>query len=468
MYLMLLTVVVRNSKSVLLTSLFVLLFNISFSQTENDALEVKKIYNEVLLNGESYYWLEKLCKDVGPRLTGSEGYDKAVKYAVESLEGFCDTVFTQAVEVNYWQRGNREEVFAWIGKEKIKLRSTSLGNCVSTPIEGIQGEIIEVFSLDEVNELGDKVKGKIVFFNRPMDPTIINTGAGYGGAVDQRVFGAATAGKYGARAVLVRSVTTSLDTFAHTGTNMYIDTIPAIPAMAISTVDANMLSEALKKEPVKVQLFNTSKMVGKRTNHNVIAELRGKVSPDTIIVIGGHLDSWDLAQGAHDDGTGCAHMVGVMQTLHKMKIDTRYTVRCVLFANEENGLAGGTGYAQRSEKLNEKHIAAIESDGGGFSPRGFGCAGREDIFRPYFASLKSFEDVLHPFGISIDNGGGGADIGPLKPQGPLLIGLQVDNQRYFDYHHTKQDTFDKVNKRQLDLGVAAITSLVYLIDKHGL
>ena len=213
---------------------------------------------------------------------------------------------------------------------------------------------------------------------------------------------------------------------------------------------------------------NTSSMLSPEKSYNVIGEIRGTEFPDEIILIGGHLDSWDIGQGAHDDGSGCVQAMEVLNTLKRLQYKPKRTIRCVLFMNEENGLGGALAYAQKSNEENEFHLAAIESDAGGFTPRGFSCDATAEVFNDKFKSFYAFSSLMEPYGISLSKGGGGADINPLKSQNGLLIGLRPDSQRYFDYHHTKIDTFEAINKRELELGAAAITSIVYLIDKYGL
>jgi hypothetical protein len=340
---------------------------------------------------------------------------------------------------------------------------------VATPIEGMLATVIEVRSLDELEILGtEKIRGSIVFFNRPMDDTQIRTFSAYGGAVDQRVYGPSEAAKYGASAALVRSMTTSLDYVPHTGVTVYKDSTQRIPGLAISTLDANYLSAALEKGPVQVFIKTSCETVGSRYAPNVIGELRGTEFPNEIILVGGHLDSWDVGQGAHDDGSGCMQSVEVLSILTSIGYKPKRTLRCVLFSNEENGLAGGKEYAFVSNEQKEFHLAAIESDAGGFSPRGFSFEADTSVFSMYYRKVSGWLPLLESYGLHFEMGGSGADISPLKSQKGLLVGLRPDSQRYFDFHHTATDNIEAVNKRELELGAAAMTSLVFLIDKYGL
>jgi len=395
----------------------------------------------------------------------------AVDYTVAELQkiSIIDTVYKQPCTVPRWERGEPEQVHITFGTETRALKALALGNSIGTGEMGLEGEVVEVFGLDTLKELGEAyLKNKIVFFNRPMDAKRINTGYAYGEAVDQRVHGASRASKYGAKAVLVRSVTTQLDDLPHTGVQTYQPEINPIPALAISTNDAEFLSKALKQEKVSAFIRNTSSMLGDVISYNVIAEIKGESNPQEILLVGGHLDSWDVGGGAHDDGSGCVHAMQVFKTLSDLNYKPNRTLRCVLFMNEENGLGGGKAYAAESNRKGEFHLAALESDSGGFTPRGFTCTGEADVLPKYLANLQSFDEFLEPYDLYLKPGGGGADINPLKSQKGLLLGFKPDGQRYFDFHHTTADVYENVNERELKLGAAAITSLIYLIDQFGL
>ena len=342
----------------------------------------------------------------------------------------------------------------------------ALGGSGASPKNGVNAEVIEVKSLDEVDQLGDKVKGKIVFYNRPMDNTLFNTGQAYGGAVDQRVAGPARAAKYGAVAAIVRSMTTLLDDFPHTGTTQFPDNQPTIPAISVSTNHAEVLSALLKKEKVQVEIKTFCEKLPDVQAYSVIGQIKGSEKSNEFIAVGGHLDSWDVGEGAHDDGTGCVQSMEVLYLMKKLNYRPKHTIRCVLFANEENGLAGGKKYAEEALRKGEIHLAAIESDGGGNSPRGFSFEGDESIFTEKFKKAMQWQDLFETYSLILKKGGSGADISPLKKQKTFLAGLTADPQRYFDYHHTNADTFEKVNERELKLGAAAMTSLVILMDKY--
>lgn len=437
---------------------------------DEDAIFIRKIYDNALTQTSAYPWLYDMCTRIGSRLSGSEGAAKAVQYTKQMLDTSGFTTRLQACMVPHWVRGEAEKVVMKTKNGKVALRALSIGNSLGTGKKGIEAEIIEVKSLDEVDKLGEKVKGKIVFYNRPMDRKKVRTFEAYGGAGDQRHTGPSRAAKYGAAAVLVRSLSTELDDRPHTGTLVYDEKYPKIPAICISTNDAEKLSKTLQTEPnMKVFMRNTCEMLPDAESHNVIGEIKGSEFPNEVIVIGGHLDSWDAAQGAHDDGAGCMQSMGVLDILKKSGYKPKRTIRCVLFMNEENGTRGGKKYAEEAQKnSSETHIFALESDAGGFSPRGITFDADPSVFNDKFKKVMAWEDLLKPYGLDFAKGGSGADIGPLKPQKLLLAGLLPDSQRYFDFHHTAFDKIEYVNRRELELGAAAMASLVYLIDQHGL
>ena len=343
----------------------------------------------------------------------------------------------------------------------------ALGGSISTPSIGIRANVIEVKSFNELDILGEeKIKGKIVFYNRPMNPTTINTFQAYGESVSQRTQGAKFASKYGAVGVIVRSMTTTSDDYPHTG-SMHYDDIPLnkrIPAAAISTNGADLLSSMLSlNKDIKFFFRQNSKNFPDQLSHNVIAEIKGNKYPNEIMVVGGHLDSWDLGDGSHDDGAGIVQSMEVIRILKSLGYTPNRTIRVVLFMNEENGLGGCNKYAEISKLKNEYHFFALESDAGGFTPRGFSFDTSKEIFNSIKPWVKYFKKYsLDDFFI----GGSGADIGPLKDGRIILAGLRPDTQRYFDYHHAASDTFDKVNRRELELGAAAMTALVYLMDNY--
>ena len=441
----------------------------SISQN-NDSIVARKIFNEELTNGESYEMLEYLCLEIGSRLSGSPQAAAAVEWSRQVMESYgFDKVTLQEVMVPHWVRGKREYGkivnSGAIGSKEVPV--CALGGSIGTGKNGVTARVIELQNFEQLEELGEKgVKGKFVFFNRPMDPTKINTGSAYGGAVNQRHKGAAMAAKYGAVGSIVRSMTFALDDVPHTGGMKYDKEGVKIPAAAISTKGANLLSQLLKSDPqLMFHLELDCRTYPDVLSYNVIGEITGSELPEEIIAVGGHLDSWDKGHGAHDDGAGCVQSIEALRLLKILGIKPKRTLRAVMFMNEENGLKGAEKYAAVAKEKNEKHIAAIESDAGGYTPRGFGVTGTPETVNKIMSWQPVFDDykILH-----LQEGGGGADISKLKDQGVTLIGYKPDTQRYFDLHHTDEDTFDKINKRELELGAASMALLVYLLSEYGL
>lgn len=450
-----------------------LLFSFCFSLllgAQTDAEVIKNIYDSSLSNGKSYEWLGYLSNQIGGRLSGSLNAERAVQWTKEELEKLgLDKVWLQPVMVPKWVRGAPE--FAYIETEPgktINVNICALGGSVATPALGLKAKVIEVQGIEELATLGrEKIEGKIVFFNRPMDETLINTFRAYGGCVDQRGNGAKEAGEYGAVGAIVRSMNLRLDDYPHTGAMNYGDTpiSERIPSAAISTNDAELLSSMLKlNKDIQFYFRQSCKQFDDVLSYNVIGEITGSEFPNEYIIVGGHLDSWDLGDGAHDDGAGCMQSMDVLRLLKVNGIKPKRSIRVVLFMNEENGLRGGRKYAEVAKQKGENHIFALESDSGGFTPRGFSF----DCTDADFNQVLSWKPLFKPYLIHFfEKGGSGADIGPLKNDNIVLAGLRPDTQRYFDHHHAANDTFEHVNKRELELGAATMTALVYLYDKYG-
>lgn len=416
----------------------------------------------------SYALLEDLCRTAPNRLSGGPDSLAAVQWAEEALAAAgCDRVWREDVEVPHWERGQREELrLIGAGARPAgapPLRVAALGGSIGTGPDGVEGELVVVRDFDELGGLGGSVAGKIVLFARPMDPTLANTFSAYGGAVNQRSRGAIEAGRLGARAALVRSMTTRLDDHPHTGAMRYADDVERIPAAAVSTRAADWLaSEVRAGRPVRVRLWLDADWFEPVTGYNVIGELRGRERPDEVVLVGGHLDAWDLGTGAHDDGAGCVHSIEALRLVHELGERPRRTLRAVLFANEENGLRGARAYAERH--ADERHVAAIESDRGGFVPRGFTTNATP-------AARGVLEDLVAPLADwgagRIEPGSGGADIGPLESSGTVLIGLKPDSARYFDFHHAATDRPEGVHPRELALGAAAVATLAYALAERS-
>lgn len=440
-----------------------------FGQSSSDSLTIKRISDEIFMNGKAYENLRYLCKKVGSRLSGSPGAAKAVEQTARMLkEAGADTIYLQECMVPRWVRGEKEVGVARLTSGKtMSLNIVALGNAVGTPANGITGKIIEVKSFKELEALGaSQVKGKIVFYNYRMDPRYINTFRAYGEAGVYRSQGPSKAAVLGAIGVIVRTLSPVIDDNPHTGATRYDEGSPKIPAVAISTRGAEELSKAISMGQVSSVYFKTNcKMLEDVMSYNVVGEIRGTDFPDEIITVGGHLDSWDLAEGAHDDGTGCVQSIEVIRSLKALGIKPKRTVRAVMFMNEENGLRGGTRYAEVAKAENKKFIMALESDAGGFTPRGFGFSANKE----QRSKILSWKSLFAPYGaLEFNEGGGGADIGPLRPLGTALIGLNPDSQRYMDLHHAKTDVFEAVSERELNLGTVVMTAMVWLVSEYGL
>jgi len=453
-----------------LVLLSILTSTVGFTQT-SDEDQLKAIYNQALTHSNCYSQLDYLSNTIGHRLSGSVGAQKAVEYTKAQMEasGAFDKVYLQEVMVPKWFRGEKESAYIATNGKKITVPICALGMSVATSKKGILAEVVEVQSLEELKTLGEeKLKGKIVFFNRPMDNAQIEAFVSYSKAGDQRRAGAMEASKYGAVGTIVRSLNFRLDDFPHTGAMSYgkLTNDQKIPACAISTNGAELLSKSLKQNPkLKFYFKQSCHQEADVLSYNVVGEIKGTETPENIMVVGGHLDSWDLADGSHDDGAGCVQSMEVANIFKNLGYKPKNTIRVVMFMNEENGTKGGEKYAELAQKNNENHIFALESDSGGFAPRGFSFESDEVSL----AKFQSWKPLFEPYLIhTFVKGHSGSDIEDLQSNKMVKAGLRPDSQRYFDYHHAGNDKFDAINKRELELGAATMTSLIYLIDKYGI
>ena len=453
----------------IILSLFILSCKNQKQYDEKTAEVINTFYGDALGDRESYELLRDLSKNVGSRLSGSEGAKKAVLWSKEVMEGYgFDTVYLQEVMVPHWERGSVEECYYFDGGEKVSLRIMGAGGTVSTPEEGITAEVVEVLSLEELDVLGKEgVEGKIVFYNKAFNQRYINIGASYGETGFQRRLGAIKAAEYGAVASIFRSLSSGNDDFPHTGSMSYKEGVDSIAHGGLGVLSSIKLSEKIKSNPkTKLTVKLSGKWFPDALSHNVIGEIRGSKNPEKIILVGGHLDSWDVSEGAHDDGAGCIHSIGALRLFQRQGIKPQNTLRAVMFMNEENGLRGGTKYADMAIENNENHIVAIESDASAYVPRGFGFSGSDKQLEKIQDWLKYFNKNTISY---FSKGGGGADIGPLhRRTGTPMFGLSIDGQKYFEIHHTEKDVFESIHPREMELGTASMASLVYLIDKYGL
>ncbi|WP_340112415.1 M20/M25/M40 family metallo-hydrolase [Maribellus mangrovi] len=449
--------------------LFVLIASRLTTYAQYDKGMIKQFFDAALTDRTAYENLRVLCKEHKGRITGSPEAEKAVEYTYNLMKEMeLDNVFKQSVQVPRWVRGETER--AHINSSKYgqtEVPVTALGTSIGTGNEGLLASVIELRSFAEMEKVGEaSIKGKIVFFNEPMDPTLINTFAAYGAVGAYRTTGAARAAKYGAVGVVVRSLTTALDDYPHTGVMHYDQEVKKIPAVAISTNGADILHKLLQDDPeLKFYFRTTCQNLPDVVSHNVIGELRGSEYPDEIITVGGHLDAWETGEGAHDDGVGCMQSIEVLRLFKQLGIHPKRTIRAVMFMDEEIAQSGGKVYANEADEKGEQHYFALEADRGALVPRGFGVSGPEERVENILALKKYFE----PYGISeFKRGGGGVDISPLQRFGTPLSSCIPDDQRYFDFHHSGSDTFEQVNFREFQMGSAAIASFIYLIDKYDL
>jgi hypothetical protein len=447
---------------------FLLLPCMAIAQSGDDAATIKKISDEILRNGSAYDLLYQLTKQIGGRLAGSPQSAKAVQWGKTTLENSgADRVYLQECMVPHWVRGGQDEaVITSVNKSLTarKLDVLALGNSLGNG--KVTAEVLAIADFAELEKRKEEVKGKIVYYNNGFDPTIVKPFVSYGEAGIYRRIGPSRAAKYGALGVMIRSLTESTANDPHTGGMQYNDSFPKIPAIAVGPRDADQFWELSKRANITMSMTTYGHFLPDTIGHNVIAELTGTEFPDQFITVGGHLDSWDVNEGAHDDGAGVVHTIEVMRALQAIGYKPKHTLRFVLFANEENGLRGGTKYAAEAKAKGEKHLFALESDAGGFTPRGFSLG----VSKEQMAKIQGWLPLLAPYGTEeFTTDGGGADIGPLNRVLGTPVGeLNPDPQRYFDLHHARSDVFENVNKRELLLGAVNMAALIYLIDKYGL
>ena len=447
------------------------------SAQNKDSLMIRRIADEILINGKAYDNLRHLTKQIGPRLAGSQGMVKAEQWGLNTMqESGPDKAWLQECMVPHWIRGGKDEAGIitfqstanGVGKSKMerKLEVIAIGNSIGTGPKAIIDNVVLVNSFEDLEAKKDLVSGKIVFYNYKFNPAYVSTFLAYRDAVQYRGYGASRAAKYGAIAVIVRSMSHSTDNNPHTGALIYDSAYNKIPAVAIGLQDADFLSDKLSREKISVYIRTNGKFLPDTIGHNVIGELKGSEFPDEIITVGGHLDSWDNCEGAHDDGAGCVQTIEMLRAFKAIGYKPKRTIRFVLFANEENGTRGGEKYAEEAKAKGEKHIFALESDAGGFTPRGFSFS----VSDKQFKKITGWRELIAPYGGGdLVKGGGGTDIGPLNQTfGTALASLNPDNQRYFDIHHSRNDVFENVNKRELELGAVNMAALIYLVDQYGL
>ncbi len=413
-----------------------------------------RIIGAALTSDKAFARLAHLTDNIGHRLSGSQGLERAIEWAIAEMKSDgLDNVRAEQVLVPHWVRG--EESLEMISPFPGKLVMLGLGNSVATPAEGITAEAVVVRSFDELDTLGERVRGKIVIYNVPF--------TNYGATVRYRSSGAARAARYGAVGVLVRSITpVSLQT-PHTGAMIYDEAQPKIPAAAITIEGAELLQRMHDRgQRPTLRLKMEARFLPDAESANVVAEIKGSERPDEVVLVSGHFDSWDVGQGAHDDGGGCIVAWEAVRLLKELGLKPRRTIRVVLYTNEENGLRGGNAYRDAYRAELSKHILAIESDSGVYRPQGLGLAATAP---PQVRSnLQEIARLLTGIGADrIAGDGGGADIGPIMREGVVGASLNVDGSSYFDIHHTPADTLDKIDPKHLALCVATMAVFAYTV-----
>ena len=413
-----------------------------------------RIIGAALTTNRAYERLAYLTDHIGNRISGSTNLERAIAWALAEMKSDgLDNVRAEKVMVPHWVRG--AESLELLTPVATKLTMLGLGNSIATPAEGISAEAVVVRDFAELDALGERVRGKVVVYNAPF--------VDYGATVQYRVTGASRAARYGAVAVLVRSITpVSLQT-PHTGAMNYDPQQPKIPAAAITIEGAELLQRMYdRSERPTLRLKMEAKFLPDSESANVIAELKGTEHPEEIVLIGGHFDSWDVGQGAPDDGGSCIAVWEAIRLLKDLGLRPKRTIRVVLFTNEENGLRGGTGYRDAHRDEVAKHIFAIESDSGIYRPEGLALATNAPLqVRSNLTEIAKLLSGINADRIGVD--GGGADIGPMMREGVAGGNLEVDGTHYFDIHHTQADTLDKINPRDLSLCVATLAVFAYTI-----
>jgi hypothetical protein len=449
-------------------TLFLLLsFGVRAQTVEKSTLDA--IYSAALTSHVAYDNLRQLCTEAPGRLVGSPASERALKLLRSKVEAWNpDTCYLQTYTTSSWRCKTAPTAVVLQGSAKTNLNVVNLGLSPGTPEGGVRASVVEVNSFAALDSLGKRgLQNKIAFFNHPMDNAFVRTFSAYGEAVDLRFSGASKASAYGAVGALVRSTSTEPDDFPHTGVSKFEQGVQPIANLSLSTNDADKLSAMLRQHPnLEVQLTSNTEVLKSVQTANLIAEIRGSVHPERIILIGAHIDSWHNTPGAHDDGAGCVQVIDVFRIFQTLNLHPINTIRLVLYMDEEMYQSGSKVYAAFAGADKKEHLACIESDAGGLLPTGFGIdcddAAKVEAIRRQTAKLFDYGIYL------TDQSHAGVDIGPLKDYGYPLIGLSTNSQRYFEYHHSANDTFQQVSRREMQLGTAAMASLVYLIDRNGL
>jgi len=440
----------------------------------DDSLFIHKIAVNILSSDASYNNIHYLTKNIGGRLSCSPHMYMAEQWGVNAMkEAGAGNVTLQECMVPHWVRGGQDKAYVIYkdengNQQKYWLNILALGNSVGSGVNGVEAPLIRVNDFDYLEARKNEIDGKIVFYNVPFDDTLINTFVAYGKNVIYRGIGASRAAKYGAVGMMMRSMSNTPGNYPHTGSLRYTDSVKKIPSAAMGLEDVKKLDSLFDKNiPITAALYTYGTMLPDTIAHNVIGEIKGSEHPEQIITIGGHLDSWDPAEGANDDGTGVIQTIEILRVFKALGYQPKHTIHFVLFANEKNGTRGAKKYAEEAKRNNEQHIFALESDAGGFTPRGFSF---DMTDAAVWQKINSWKPLFTPYyGDRFEMGEAGADVGYLKqvlhtPQ----AGLSPDSQRYFFIHHAATDVFENVDIREMKLGAINMAALIYLVDKYGL
>ena len=436
----------------------ILIIAVMLSQSFGESIKSKyvetslKIISKSLTDSTAYNRLGYMCDTFGPRLSGSKNLENAINWILKEMNNDgLENVKGEKVAVPTWIRG--KESATLLSPFMKELSMLGLGGSIATPRGGLKAEVIVVNDWDELESRSNEVPGKIVLFNAPF--------TSYGETVAYRYSGASAAAKHGAVASLIRSIGPWSMNTPHTGVMAYKDDVQKIPHAALTMEDVMMLSRIHDRNgKIIVKLDMNARMVADRWSHNVLGEIKGSIYPEEVVVVGGHIDSWDVGQGAHDDGGACIASWEVLRLIKELGLKPKRTIRCVMWTNEENGGKGNKGYRDMHMDEMDKHVLAIESDGGVFSPEGFGFSGNESARE----IVEEIHELMKPIGANtISDGGRAADVAPLNDEGVPVMSLKVDGSKYFWYHHTNADTFDKVDFNEFNRCVAAIAIMAYVV-----
>jgi carboxypeptidase Q len=436
----------------------ILIVAVMLSQSFGESIKSKyvdtslKIISKSLTDSTAYNRLGYMCDTFGPRLSGSKNLENAINWILKEMNSDgLENVRGEKVAVPTWIRG--KESATLLSPFKKELSMLGLGGSIATPRGGLKAEVIVVNDWDELESRSNEVPGKIVLFNAPF--------TSYGETVAYRYSGASVAAKHGAVASLIRSIGPWSMNTPHTGVMAYNDDVQKIPNAALTMEDAMMLSRIHDRgNKIIVKLDMNARMVSDRWSHNVLGEIKGSIYPEEVVVVGGHIDSWDVGQGAHDDGGACIASWEVLRLIKELGLKPKRTIRCVMWTNEENGGKGNKGYRDMHLDEMDKHVLAIESDGGVFSPKGFGFSGNDSARK----IVEEIHELMKPIGANtISDGGRAADVAPLNVEGVPVMSLKVDGSKYFWFHHTDADTFDKIDFNEFNRCIAAMAIMAYVV-----